>query len=334
MDAISEHKGWHQAGKPNPEFVLQRKRLIDQYGIPPRNIDFSRISRYMSDLGLSMTDVLYIPRARISEEPLLASFVAAGFISPSFITDANSLGCNLPAINLVAVKLQNDSTYVFNDAVLERTIVHELIHGSSKWPLIENEQGELHSFRTGHLIPGGRGTFLEEGICEYLAREYMRLHRSDYHRAFIQKMIEEGKLKINSVDGGNQFHDRMTEGILDLQFAANGEEYSMALKNLDYFIGHKLGIIPSAIASQGLEILFGIDDRLLPAMIEARTSVIGLRKVAKILEEIEKGLYIRLMAPAEVGKAYGGLISSPTHFIECLNYIVALKARVQKTTSD
>lgn len=144
-------------------------------------------------------------------------------------------------------------------------LAHEKAHSSSQFNrfVVERTSDTQLSYRvprTGHAVQtdGGRyGEFLEEGFADFMAAEFVR----------------------------NELN--LPNGAWDHDYPVSMGEYP-PLPGVYTWPTRTGGVVSTgAYAAYGLE--------LYSSLIDARQTVDGLRKVAKIIEDVETGLYAKLM---------------------------------------
>jgi hypothetical protein len=160
----------------------------------------------------------------------------------------------------------------------ESLVVHEQAHGSSTFNShsmqvqVDERSINYAQFRMGQVVISGgqRNIFLEEAFADAVRGKYVR--------------------EVLDKPGGFAG----VESELDTYKAEAGDElpilpeFSMRDKR-----GRKVYIM-NALAGSALEFMAQNDPGLWPALLEARSSVEGLREVARRIETIEPGLYTKL----------------------------------------
>lgn len=166
-------------------------------------------------------------------------------------------GLYSPEMDLALVAREKDYEKVNGVIFTEGMLVHELAHSSSMYQgYVTSDRRGFYTPRLGFVLPQNKipwGWFLEEGWADMLRANYLAKHA-----LLATKSLGE------------------TNPPLEYCFITPEK---------------KLCTISSAFAGYALEILCKKSPSLKPLLIEARSSVEGLRKVVRALEEIMPGLY-------------------------------------------
>lgn len=164
----------------------------------------------------------------------------------------------------------------------EATLVHELAHGSGNFgEYIDVPNDGIYTPRSGFLltgIPYTHGKFLEEGFADMMRARYV----SQYIRkAQLISLAEKMYLEQPGPE------DTLAVPISDNRVTPLPVKYFYVagLENQPTIPGH----LPHA--AYALELLIRKKPELGDAIVRARRTVAGLRKVAQILNEIQPGLY-------------------------------------------
>ncbi|MFH1099036.1 MAG: hypothetical protein V1723_03935 [Candidatus Uhrbacteria bacterium] len=271
-----------------PTFESIKTRLLAEF---PREriegLDIERVENFIRQEGLEVKPFIIFDRKDL---PKVRKVVGATNLLRSVFNN-NEGGLYSPEMDLALV-VRDEPLEKLNGAIYtEGLLVHELAHASSMYRgYVTTDYQNFYTPRVGFCLPQNQipwGRLLEEGWAE--------MHRADY---FAQYVPDEEKKKLESVL--DEFGSSNMEDTIPIK-ASTGKMLPVPIKYV-YIIPEggpiKGGptIRPSAYAGYALELLCKKDPAIKSLLIEARSSVEGLRRLAQAIERIEPGLYKTLQA--------------------------------------
>jgi hypothetical protein len=281
------------------EFKRIRENLLQEF---PKErvegINLRRVEEFIKDRGLEIRPYIIIGKddflkmQRIVDSSSWESFLA--FIGEGGIGlyDAN--------MDLVVVFRDDDRERVNGEIFTERFLVHELAHASTRvgnytaaYDRNGREMDLPHALRTGFCLRSrhketGWGELIEEGWAEMQSANYFAQCATKKDRMRVESAVGQGSLDVeDTIPTG------MALGAM-LVNVATGKPLPLPAKYVFLDSEGKPQAATAAPAGFALEILCRNNSSLAPAMIEARKSVEGLRKFARILYETSPELYKKL----------------------------------------
>ncbi len=288
------------AVKSMPEdYKILRDYLIENLSSKTEGLEIQRVNDYIKSLGLDLKKIIVLESTDLRKLNYQLTSLFQSLEIPEF--EPQCLGRYLSEIDLVIIIRNRDFERLNGTIFTESLLVHELAHGSYNFgfytPLIGDriptKPTDKHTFtRSGfntlsttekNKIVSNRGNFLEEGFAEMLRANYVKSNMpEDFRKKIMNKLGHEESSPINKAATKNFKLD-------DFNY-----EYKMPIQYAYFQPDGKLIHAASAPAGIAFELLCKKNPRLYPALIEARSSPEGLRRVAKILDVIKPGLYSKL----------------------------------------
>lgn len=267
-----------------------REALLQQFPSDETGIDTARATAFIQSLGLRVVPTIYIPEARVEEfaDALQETIGGAEKIRPQ------EGGKYEPTIDRSFIFRNRANEEANGPEATEAAGVHENAHGSSGYDTLSvrvtEDDGDVllvpHTPRIGfaaNLDKGTygivRGTFLEEGWADHIRGRY------------IAEVL--GK--------PNGLADYPSEEYISVY--NDGSRVPLPSRYLERAQGDaggsELYIRDAAWGAAAIDLLVQRDPALEQALIEARTSVAGLREVVGRMNTIHPRLYVAMRdAPA------------------------------------
>ena len=268
-----------------------RKKLFEAVPSKQEGLDLERVKNFLKDWGLEMKDVLVFDPKDFPK--ILEVLKNSGFDSAlKRDWNENFLGTFIPEFDLAFLERSEELEKASGITHTESVLVHELAHASSMFGglIIEHggETGEI-SIGTPRVGFGLRspekeqGYFLEEGFAEMV--------RGNYIEKFA---MEEEREKLRKALSGNSDTGIFNKNKVKVTNKKTGEAFNLPLK---YFFlcpdGEvKMGL--SSLAGFGLEVLCEQKPLLKKQLAAGRKNINELREIPKLINNIKRGLYVRL----------------------------------------
>jgi hypothetical protein len=249
-------------------------------------LDVRRVDRFLAARGLSAPPAVLLTKPEVAafRDTLLDRF---GWSTRSLDLMASpssgqtwTAGGYEASLGLVVMIRDYAMERLNGPGYTEALLVHEKAHGNDvdNNVMCEKEDGQFSYFhnRTGFSCAEQgpstgaptQGSFLEEGFADYLAGEYSTSQLGRWYGPWPYGDRPPLDAPLDQVPDQYFWRDAYHPGCLAFGFGV--------------------------LAASGLKLLMDRDPRLWPALVSARTSVKGLRDVARIVESADTGLYDRL----------------------------------------
>lgn len=247
---------------------VRRRAVIEAVPSHEQGLDTARVDAFFRAQGLTPQPHIVVAEA---DRPAFSQAVqAVGLNAPPGDKDGVYFG----AVEAIAV-FRNEALEELNGPLLtEGVLVHEKAHSTDRYGDNLTYEETLNGIsyetpRTGHLVDkhgNTEGSYYEEAFAELMRQKYLREAAGRQ-----QGLIPE---KGRSISFGDSIQ-------LPIKYA--------------YVVEDGKGAAPNgAIAAYGMEQLINRDPGIFNAMIAARGSADGLREVAKRIDAIQPGLYVKL----------------------------------------
>lgn len=201
--------------------------------------------------------------------------------------------CGLYSPEMDMVLITRDREYEESSGVIytEGLLVHELAHASSMYQgYVTADYKGFYTPRVGFCLPQNQvawGWLLEEGWADMHRANYYAQNASEEERAKLEDALRFGKIEI--------------EDTVPIS-TSNGETLPLPVKYLYITPEGKPTTKSSAYAAHALELICRKNPAMQNLLIEGRSSVEGLRKLAQAFEKIMPGLY-KILQTGEYSEA-------------------------------
>ena len=287
-----------------PAFKSVKDRLLSEFPKEQAGgINFGRVEGFIQQEGLEIKPYIIFDRKDLPRVVEIGGNIALVRLS-SFNKGAG--GVYIPEMDMALVV--RDREYEKSSGVIytEGLLVHELAHASSMY------QGHVTADYKGYYTPRGGfclpqnqvpwGWFLEEGWAD--------MHRADY---FTQNASEEEKAKLEHALK-NTFKDTPGFGKIRMEDTVpikthSSEILPLPAKYVWITPQETPDTSPSSLAGYALKLLCRSNPDMKKLLIEGRSSVEGLRKLARALENVMPGLYKKLQTGEYSEKSFSEKLS-------------------------
>lgn len=262
------------------DFESVKNRLLEEF---PRerfeDINTERVESFIRQEGLEIKPFIVFDRKDLQK---VRDIVGNTGLLRSVFKNGES-GLYSPEMDFILIVRDEDYEKSSGKIFTEGLLAHELAHANSMYQgYVTADYKSFYTPRVGFCLPQNQipwGWLLEEGWADMHRANYFLQHASDE-----EKRKLETALKFGNVD--------MEDTIPMITFA--GEILPLPFKYLFITPEGKPITRSSAYASYALELLCKKDPTIKSLLIEARSSVEGLKKLAQAVEKIMPGLYKKL----------------------------------------
>lgn len=262
------------------DFMEVRDTLLERYeGKNLDGLNVGRIHRYFDDAGLDVKPYIVVTPADlqdVNEVDRVSAFRGrfTGNTAPEGIYSPE-MGISVVTRNTVLEDL-NGPTYT------EGLIIHEGAHSATGINVFLKTRGTqgYHNARSGLSLPQldrYTGHLYEEGWADFHRGSYISRHHADG-----------SLLEIRSTTGWHIGPEDKLSMVFNNRLTPLPFKYAKVVET------GRVTTFSSALAAYTMELLMQVNPEIYPAMTASRTSVEGLRKFAKEVNELRPGLYIYL----------------------------------------
>jgi hypothetical protein len=276
------------------EFRRVRENLLAEFsGKNVEGINAQRAEEFIKKEGLEVKPYIII---RKEELPKMQKIVDYSEGLKRHIEEGG-LGFYAAGMDLVVVFRDGDYETINGGIFLERLLVHELAHASSKHEICaankDNGADFPRALRTGFCLRLEQkdncwGELIEEGWAEMQSANYFAHYATKEDKERLESVLKLGPLDMDDTIPIGMFFD------VPMVNVSVGQPLPLPLKYIFLRPEGRLSAARAAFAGYAIELLCRKNLSLAPAMIEARKSVEGLRKFARILYETSPELYKKL----------------------------------------
>lgn len=222
----------------------------------------------------------------------------------------NTVELYSPEADVVVVRRDLEYEEVNGPIYTEGMLVHGLAHATTiNYGYSTTNGVDYWTPRSGLSFTGEAkwGQLLEEGWADINRATYVAQNATEGEKTKLEKALQFGRLDM--------------EDTIPLETSAEGI-LPMPVKYLNVVPGGEIEAIPSSYAGFAAELLCDSNPAMQKALIDSRKSVGGLRQLAREVDRIKNGLYLRLQ-----GGDY-----SPTEFLRKLSMVIMeIGGGVEKT---
>lgn len=330
MEKQPRYPKWERPHEMPDKYIQARQRILTEVGQNREGLNIDRCYDFIRSLGLGTTDCIVVTRG--SEDYLKLINIkaeAAGFVGD---IPNNWGGLYDNNLNLIFVfRDEPDQDEVSQTMRSESTLVHELVHGSSKYKEFHGLEVQPINQRTGFAIKRSSvkvlegsndgndvlrmhvnvedlgGSFLEEGIAEMLAIEYSEANLPDSEKV---RRLNALDLDENIETGSDQYRGKLaTINLLD---SDSGAKYKLSLPiKYSFFTKGEFSYCNPFrfFQAYALELLCDRLPELRQSLLDSRHDVNALRKVIKLLNSLDSNLYVDLRNLSEdIGGSAEGFV--------------------------
>lgn len=267
------------------EIVSIRTEVIASLPNRVEGINKQRIQDFMASFGLPTKEVFFFYNEDISM--LKTFFQFFPYAEKSFLEGAK--GMYIPELDIALVLREPNIEKENGESFTESLAVHELAHASSRHHGVllndfDQEDSEYRMPRVGFLLkydekyPGG---FFEEAFAELMLGEYLSICMP----ASVQRCIAEALQHEGDISPETQA----------IMFKNNRPELQVPIAYKYIYFSHGAPTFRAyAIVVAGMQLLFQKKPELKDFFLENRKSTDTLRTIARMIDEISPGLYLKL----------------------------------------
>lgn len=273
METLTDNHSTSPMSKQTGEYLINPDNAINGLGVRmvdglrsnEKGIDMQRVKSFIEKLGLRVSTCIAIDADDVASLELLAR-------EHNMPVQKDDEGAYIEGADLAFVVRKPILEELNGVGYTEATAVHELSHAAGR-PMI-SQNGDKNSqqklARVGSvLLNHNEGNFYEEAFAQLNAQGYI----SDV---------------LGLENGFANEHDSVTVGFAD------GTELEMPGKYLISDGENRCRISAPSLAAYGIELLVQKDPQIRNALLESRKSVEGLRELARRIDALQPGLYVRL----------------------------------------
>jgi len=286
------------------EWRILRAEILKKFGErKTEGLDIGRVKDFMKECGLPVIDLVMIENEDI---PQLSQILKKKYPDSDANFSEEVLGRYFSEMELCFIRRKRNNEKDNGAIRTESTLIHELIHGASKYAslYIKSDEGYTNA-RIGFFVDNTHltrkeenktdqkenkkapwGEFLEEGFASMIEGEYTQRYMPEKTREELDK---------NFIKLG--FSPKNTHDTVRINFHAGiGYGYSVSEKFLFLDPTQEDGLSWSvaSIAATGLEMLCEKEPKLRQVLIEARNDISKLREIPRLINAIQPGLYMKI----------------------------------------
>lgn len=266
-----------------PQFEIMKERILSEFKREKiEGIKTKQVEGYIQGRGLRVKPYIIIEN---DDLPQLASLTAhTEIVAPLY--DGDSIGLYSPELDIAFVLRENGREKASGGIYTEGNLVHELAHANSLYQYsVSADKKSIENKRVGFACSTENetawGWLLEEGWAD--------MHRADYFAKHASPK------DIGHIGEAYACEDLDVEDTVPMP-ARSGEILPIPVKYVVVSADGEPSIAPSAVAGYTLELLVAQDPLIQQLLLEGRSSVLGLKKLAQALEKIKPGLYKKIQA--------------------------------------
>jgi len=264
-----------------PSWEAYRERLKQEIIPRTEGLNLARVEAYTDSLGLPAKDYLVYDESDLPKVQELSEDA----VNPEWIEQ--NAATYIPETDFVLLRRDYERERANGPVYTEGVLIHELAHASNshrKYRKQATAEGmEVRLPRTGFSVLNPefeRGTFFEEGFCDYIRAEYVKQYQN----------------RLRAIQMLRLFYPRNTGKYqLDATFKAAHSEQRIPAK---YFFAMPDPYTPvissSSVAGFGVELLCKRSPELFPKLIQARSDLEALRAVPRLINDLSPGMYEEL----------------------------------------
>lgn len=273
MDKISEML---------PAFESVKNQLFREFPKEKNEgLNTSRVEDFIRQEGLEIKPYIIFDQKDL---PRVKKIVGSTGLLRSVFNNGEG-GLYSPEMDMILIARDRNYEESSGAIYTEGLLAHELAHASSMYQgYVTADYKGFYTPRVGFCLPKNQtawGWLLEEGWAD--------MHRAKY---FAQNASEK---EIQKLGDALRFGEIRMEDTIPI-ITRTGEALPLPTKYLYITPEGKLTTKSSAYAGYALELLCRRNPAIKKFMIEGRSSVEGLRKLAQAFEEIMPGLYKKLQS--------------------------------------
>lgn len=260
-------------------FELVRNRLLAEFPKEKiEGIDTNRVENFIHQQGLETKPFIVFDRKDLQKVKKIVG--ETGLLRSVFSN--GECGLYSPEMDMALVARDRDTEESSGAIYTEGLLTHELAHASSMYQgYVTPDQKGFYTPRVGFCLPQNEipwGWLLEEGWADMNRANYFAEHASDEEKKKLENVLQFGNID-------------MEDTVPSSHPLNNNEAIPLPIKYLYITADGRPTTKSSAYGGYALELLCKKDPSIKPLLIEARSSVEGLRKVAQAIDKIVPGLY-------------------------------------------
>lgn len=268
-----------------PSAIVEvRKKLLKKFPIEEvEGLNLNRVESFMTDLGLEIKPYIIIDREDLRR--VKRTMKPYDFLGGILYKRKNNIGIYNTPLGISIILRDPEDEELNGSIFTEGMIVHELGHSSSQHQdLVQTKPNSFQTSRVGFYFPGKRGSsgFIEEGFADMIRARYVAKNAT---RSEVQHLV--------AAVAARGFRQVRIEDTIPLGLEG-GPLFPIPLKY--FYVGKDAlsSTTGSSFAGYAIELLCKKIPTLEKSMVLGRTSVEGLREIARLINGVSPGLYQRL----------------------------------------
>lgn len=260
-------------------FELVKNRLLVEFPKEEiEGIDTKRVEDFILRQGLEIKPFIVFDRKDLQKVRKIVG--GTGLLRSVFSN--GECGLYSPEMDMVLVVRDKDVEESSGAIYTEGLLAHELAHASSMYQgYVTADQKGFYTPRVGFCLLQNEvpwGLLLEEGWADMNRANYFAEHASDEEKKKLENVLGFGNVDMEDTVPSS---DPMN----------NNEIIPLPIKYLYITADGRPTTKSSAYGGYALELLCKKDPSIKSLLLEARSSVEGLRKLAQTIDKISPGLY-------------------------------------------
>jgi len=260
-------------------FESVKNRLLTEFPKEKiEGIDTRRVEDFILQQGLEIKPFIVFDRKDLQKVRKIVG--ETGLLRSVFSN--GECGLYSPEMDMVLVVRDKDVEESSGAIYTEGLLTHELAHASSMYQgYVTADQKGFYTPRVGFCLPQNEmpwGLLLEEGWADMNRANYFKEHASVEDKRKLENSLQFGDLD-------------MEDTVPSSHPSKSNEMIPLPIKYLYITADGRPTTKSSAYGGYALELLCKKDPSIKPLLIEARSSVEGLRKLARAVDKIIPGLY-------------------------------------------
>jgi len=260
-------------------WLALRERILDNFESKTDGLDIESVAEFMWSQGLPVTDSIFFYEEDIPQ----LNKTLEGFFSVEEYPSVVHRGMYLQELDLIFIERSRELENLNGPVVSEGAFVHELAHAGNGYEEYAKRKAGIMRSRGGFGVLRSDqedfpwGWFLEEGFAEMIRGEYMEKNRQPKELKKLCEVMKEYGISVRS---------GMTAGF--------SPDYEIAVKYAYLDSTGDIGHAEGSIAAMSLEMLCEKEPKLRQTLIEARSDVLKLKEIPKLINAIKPGLYVKI----------------------------------------